>query len=69
LSDATFLDGQVPLEPVDDFRLHLRQILVSGVLVDHAAEVLALVEQAIDGAQFVLQYDDGKTVVIVPLRR
>src|SRR5437016_3884432 len=44
-------DRQITLEPLHHFGLHFRQIFVPGVLIDHAAEMVALAVQSINRRQ------------------
>src|SRR5438128_6655669 len=58
VSERLFLDWQVALEPAHHLKFHLRKVFVPGVLVEHAAEVLLLAVEAVDGAELLLQHHD-----------
>src|SRR5262249_41552828 len=58
LSRALLAHRQVFLKPSDHFLTHLPQILVAGILVNHAAEVVGLAVQLIKRKEFLLEGDD-----------
>ena len=52
------------LEPLEHLRLHLRQVFVPRVLVDHAAEVLRLAVQRVQRSEFLLEDYDAPGLLV-----
>src|SRR6476619_433180 len=55
LPEPLIFHREVLLKPGHHFGTHLRQVLVAGVLVDHAAEVVGLAVQSIERNELLLE--------------